>query len=205
MAISMICILNTETSGFLTPNYPPDHSHQGRILQLGAMLIDEELNEQASFNVLIKQSESLIIHPSAFATNNLTIEQCNKYGVPIELAILMLDVFLKNSDYHVGFNIKFDIKMLQYEDSITFGSNRLVFKNPLCIMDVTTPICKLPRPNRSDYKWPKLSEAYFHFFGKLPEKSHSALDNCRSSLSIMKELLNNNHISLMPNNVIPIS
>jgi DNA polymerase-3 subunit epsilon len=205
----MITIFDTETSGFITPSYPPEHPRQGRVLQVGALLLDESFKEMGSFCFLLKQDENREIHPKAFEQHGLTIEQCNAFGVRPEMAILCLDSFLKNSQYHIGFNIKFDIKMMNYEDAAAFGGDRglerLVFTNTLCLMEYTTPICKLPRPGFSSYKWPSLTEAYQHFHGELPPNAHDALDDCRYTAAILRKVYEIDSTILRPSNVVPIS
>ena len=194
----MYTVLDVETSGFITENYPPNHARQGRVLQIGAILLDDNLNEVASFNYLIDVQGDLEIHPNAFAQHGITVEQCKKYGVPIELPIMCLDVFLKKSKGTICHNVKFDTRHMAFEDVASFGrvseKARLDFKKTICTMELSTPICKIPFINKRGYKWPKLEEAYEYFFMKKPDRLHGAIDDCRSTLAIFKKLADNHNI-----------
>lgn len=195
-------IFDTETSGFLTPNYPIDHPNQGRVLSVAALLLDEKFEEVSHFYALIDVPETIQIHPTAFQQHGLTVEKCKRFGIPIETALLMFGCMMKQSMYQVGHNISFDISMLQNEEKSVFqGEESLLFPNPTCTMHLTTEICKLPNLNpkvRSKYKWPKLSEAYEYVTGKPLEGAHNALKDVRGCSAIYKWLCAEGHIQIAP-------
>jgi hypothetical protein len=51
-------------------------------------------------------------------------------------------------------------------------------------------ICKLPNQyNVAEYKRPKLTELYYHFFNKYPNNSHNATDDVLSVLQILSSVI----------------
>jgi DNA polymerase-3 subunit epsilon len=57
-------------------------------------------------------------------------------------------------------------------------------------MQATTNICKLPSANgRAGYKWPKLTDAYMHFFGEELDGAHDALVDVRGCQRVHLHLL----------------
>ena len=63
-------------------------------------------------------------------------------------------------------------------------------KKEYCTMLQSTNICKIVS-NRSTYKWPKLEEAYMHFFGEELIGAHDALTDVMACKRIYFEGLNN--------------
>jgi len=91
----------------------------------------------------------------------------------------------------IAHNAKFDIGMIYHEVNHIFGEQGpLVFNNIYCIMELMTPICKLPYiSNKSGYKYPKLEEAYNYLFpGETIPDQHNALQDCRATAKIFKYL-----------------
>lgn len=189
----MMTIFDVETSGFLVPNYPPDHPKQGRILQIGALLVDYDFNERGAFCVYIKVHDKLEISEGAYEAHGITLKKCNEWGVPMEIALLMLEGFFNQSEYTVAHNHAFDRRMVSYEDMVRFGnavSHKLDFKLELCTMIAARKIVTIIDKRRVG-----LEEVYFHLFGETLPKEHDALIDCRRTLKILQKLLELKHVN----------
>ena len=99
----------------------------------------------------------------------------------------MFDSLLKNADIVVAHNLKFDAQILNIE-SVLYGSGQYPFASNYCTMEATTPICKLSGKIPGKFKWPKLNEAYKHFFNEELTDAHDALIDCRACARIYRHL-----------------
>lgn len=197
----MYLIFDIEVSGFWQPNYDTNYNKQGRLMQLAAILLDENFIEKSIFSSLIKIPKTSIIHEKAFEVHHISMEDCQKYGMVVELALCNFEAMIRQSQHQVAHNIKFDSEFLSNEDAAAFGSARFTFTNPICTMEAMTPICKLPYPSgKSGHKWPKLEEAYNHLFPAITSDQvphfHNALNDVRATAKIFKYLVLENFIKL---------
>jgi DNA polymerase III epsilon subunit-like protein len=191
----MILVFDTETSNLPQRNLPLDHHAQARIVQFGVLLLDEQFNERASFCSLIKP-DGWIIQPGAQAAHGITQEQCQKYGIAIESALRLFEALRARAFCITAHNISFDNELLNTERTLQNVSSPDFVDGEYCTMHLMTPICKLPKRNGGDYKWPKLQEAYKHVTGKEFEGAHGALADCKATATIFKWLVDNKHVSI---------
>ena len=77
----------------------------------------------------------------------------------------------------------------QGDDIQTLRSVIDISKPRFCTMKSTTDICRIPSP-RGGYKWPKLGEAYKHFFGEELQGAHDAMNDVRAAMRIYFHLKN---------------
>jgi DNA polymerase III epsilon subunit-like protein len=194
----MYLIFDIEVSGFWQPNYDTNYNKQGRLMQLAAILLDENFIEKSIFSSLIKIPKSCIIHDKAFEVHHISMEDCQKYGMVVELALCNFEAMVRQSQYQVAHNIKFDSAFLSNEDAAAFGQARFTFTNPICTMEAMTPICKLPYPSgKGGYKWPTLEEAHNHLFPSIETPSfHNTLNDVRATAKIFKYLVLENFIKI---------
>lgn len=182
-------IFDVETSGFIVPNYERNNPHQGRIMQIAALLLDENFKEVSSLYCLIQQEEHVLVNQGAYDKHGISKEMCDRFGVPIQAALIQVDALSVKSTYQVAHNIKFDSSFISHEESMIFGAAVLEFKNQICTMQLTTDICKLSYPSgKKGYKWPKLEEAYKHLFKEELQGSHNSLNDVRACAKIYKYL-----------------
>jgi len=186
-----ILYFDWETNGFpKKPTHLIDDSGwvvpgQTRATQLGAVLVSNG-RILAELNVLIKNSVD--IHPEVTALNGITRELCDKYGVQAEIAIGALRTLANQADLHVCHNYAFDNKICGIENGHTLNLKPLDFRKGFCTMEATTPLCKLPSA-KGGFKWPKLVEAYAHFFnGETFDNAHDAMADVRACRAIHLEL-----------------
>jgi len=143
---------------------------------------------QSSLVSLVRIPEWCQIHPKAFEAHGISREECNKYGISFDILCMVFNEMVLKSDYQIAHNIKFDTLMIEKTANVYFQHPVVSFKNAFCTMEKTTDICKLKGKNGS-YKWPKLNEAYKHFFNREVENAHDALADCNACFDIFKKLL----------------
>lgn len=190
----MFTIFDTETSGFLAPNKPFDDPSQGRIMSIAALLLDEECNEVNHFYTLIDIPDHVYVNPGAQEVHGISKEDCKKYGIYIEMALIMLNAFRDKSKYQVCHNFKFDHGMV-HQEAVNNTQFALGYVMPhICTMEECTDIVKLPFKTQSHkaygqkYKWPKLEECMKHFFNESLDGAHDALVDVRATAKLFRHL-----------------
>ena len=194
----MTLVFDTETSTFPSPKLAASHPNQARIVQIAWVLLDEQFQERACFNSLIRIPSSVKIHEGAKNAHGISEEDCRKYGLCAE------DVLMPFFSYYttctiVAHNVRFDNQLIAIEHELLFGKPITRFdvegkQIEFCTMEAMTPICKLPFAATSkqffgkQYKWPTLQEAHQHAFGERFEGAHDALADVRATARIYKWL-----------------
>lgn len=190
----MHLIFDTETTGF--PSKTASISAQPHIVQIAMLLVDDNLTEMGCFSTLIK-STGWTIHPGAQEKHGISVEMCNQFGVPIEYAESVFNDWYWKSNKVVAHNVAFDSQLINFERERLLGRNDYIWDKSFCTMNAMTPICKLPpRFPGTQYKWPKLSEAYQHCFQKMFDKAHDALADVRATAQVLQWLVTNKHATL---------
>ncbi len=187
---SRICAIDTETTGKYHFDKPSNHIDQPKILELAALLVDENNRDCGSFNLLI--DHDVYIPEEVTAIHGITRKDCEKYGMHVSYAIDMLKMLAVDAELIVGHNISFDMKMIRStmgkeEFELEFISKILTY----CTMHNSTHICKVPKAKGNGFKWPRLSEAYKILLGKELTNAHRAMADvraCRELFFKLKEL-----------------
>lgn len=184
-----LLFIDTETTG--RPGLDPDP----RIVQLGAVLTHVDASRQAQLDLLI-QPDGWTIPDVCRAIHGIGTERCQAFGVRMATALGLLgeliaaaDLVIAAADLVIAHNLPFDQAMLNLEQrrANPGAADILGGRGLFCTMDAMTPVCKLTN-YYGDYKWPKLDEAYFHFFSQRPAQSHSALADVESCMAIFFEM-----------------
>jgi DNA polymerase-3 subunit epsilon len=172
-----IAIVDIETTGFQAAG--------GLIVEVGIVSLD--LNTGAVLPVF----ESVVQEPGfcedhreswIFKNSDLTFEEVAAAPLLSEL-IPTIQAALNGIPHgHTAFNKKFDFDYLISRD--------LKIKQLPCIMLEATPIVKARYKNgRGGYKWPKVEEAWAHFFPDVPYiEQHRGLDDAAHEAKICYEL-----------------
>lgn len=188
----MKLFFDTETTGKALFKAPPNHPAQPRIVQLAAILFDEEASECGSLNVIIKP-DGWTIPDEAAAIHGITTAKALACGIPIMSALAVFSNFLHLADMLIAHNIDFD-ELVVSCDLVRLPNSgaqkcfdRLGEINTFCTMKNTTQICQLPG-NYGDFKWPKLNEAHKHLFGTDVEDAHDAMADVRACARIYFEI-----------------
>jgi DNA polymerase III subunit epsilon len=190
-----ILFIDVETTGIPQWNIPPDDPCQPDVVQLAAVLCDEQGNQVNSLSTLIKPA-GWKIHPSVAALNGITTEKCEAYGVPIERALDLVKLMAGKAGTLVAHNLEFDDFLMHTaawrcrEIWLPLSEIRRV-----CTMEMSRPVCRIPATERqraagyTDFKQPKLIEAYRHLFGEGFENAHDALMDVLACKRIYFELM----------------
>jgi len=182
----MKLFFDTETTGFVKTGLHLGHIEQPRIVQLAAVLTDEHGKELSSLNSII-EPEDFEIPEEATKVHGITTEYARKYGADIKGALGMFMILATKADLLVCHNVAFDLAMIQIElvrKPMGIPAAESLKQFPVyCTMKESTNVCKIPKAS-GGYKWPKLSEAYRHAFGKDFDGAHDAMADTRA----MKEL-----------------
>ena len=182
----MTLIFDTETTGKADFKLVPEHILQPRLVQLGAMLFDDQWNIRASVSLIIKPNGYEI--PSEVAKiHGITQEVALKYGLSERAVLALFSGLCSRATTLVAHNIKLDGIVMGRAFSVHKDLPPVQLPTPFCTMTAMTPICKLPSkfPGQQ-FKWPTLTEAYAHCFNKFPEKSHDALADVISCAAVYR-------------------
>lgn len=189
-----VLFYDLETTGFIDGRYPLHDPHQPRIVQLGAVLDDDERNEIMRLDVIIALKDE--IPAKAAEIHGITTQISQALGVneinAIDMFLDMLDV----SDLIVGQNIidydnkvmTANVRRLHEDESADPFENKQFFDT----MVAAKPICKIPG-KQGGFKKPNLTEIHKHFFGEGFAKAHSAISDvmaCRRCFYALQDLVN---------------
>lgn len=189
----MTLYFDTETSGKADFKASPLALHQPRIVQLGAVLEDNDGKEVSSIN-LIATPDGFEIPEEASAIHGITQMQAVLFGISIRRMMLLFKEFWAMADRVVAHNIDFDLFMLDIEFSRLgmpkYGDPKDIF----CTMKLMTPICKLPKTYKSrdpddPYKWPNMQEAHLHATGANFDGGHDAMADVRACGRVFRWLI----------------
>jgi len=176
----MILFADTETNGFFRPTLPPYHPEQGRVVQLAAVLVDDNGEELQVLNTLIKP-DGWTISSRLTEIHGITTAMCEENGILMSDALYRLHILIKSCEKVVFHNYAFDASMLLNEWKVYDAVPNIFSSLPFfCTMLHTTDLCQLPKTRGAGFKWPKLQEAHKHFFGHEFADAHDALADVRA-------------------------
>jgi DNA polymerase III epsilon subunit-like protein len=184
---------DTETTGFPQKAGTP-LPQCPFIVQLAAILVDDEEGEIASLNTIIKP-DGWTVGEGAAEVHGISTEKADTFGIPVKVAMAMFSQLARVADQVIAHNIQFDLKLVAYEIERLAVVNVVAGKPQFCTMAATTDICRLPGRYRGQFKWPKLIEAHQHLFNEGFDGAHDALADVRACQRIHKHLIQNNLIS----------
>lgn len=175
-----ILVLDIETTGFL--------QKKGSIVEIGIVELNLENGEvKEVYDSLCKESifsENHTKEPFGWIFQNSDLKPEDVENAP-DFEIVKKEVQDILDLYPLGctaFNNAFDFGYLK--------DRGIIIKALPCPMKLSTDICKLPHRNgRSGYKWPKVEEAFDHFFpdNNYTEK-HRGADDAFHEAMIVYEL-----------------
>ena len=174
-----ILVIDIETTGFLQEG--------GAIVEVGMVSLDLDSGlVEVVFDSVCRESILTAKHREEplgwiFRNSSLTVEEVREARDLREMLPELqgiVDGFLLGA---TAYNRNFDFQFLE--------NRGLVFGEKLpCPMLLSTPICKLPGKFR-DYKWPKVEEAWQHFFPDRPyTELHRGADDAVHEALIVWEL-----------------
>jgi len=175
----MILFYDTETQALPNFDLRASDPAQPHIVQLACILTTDTGEVMESHNVIIKP-DGWTIPQDVIDIHDITNEIANQYGIPEDLAISLLWRMIEKASLMVAHNHTFDKFMARIaarrHGLLTDDKDAWWKALPsFCTMHATTDLCQLPGKFKGKYKWPKLTEAYRHIFGKDFDGAHDAL------------------------------
>jgi DNA polymerase III epsilon subunit-like protein len=183
-----ILAFDTETSTFPSRQHAYDHPVQPHLMQLAAVLLDDDLVEQASFSVLIKPTQKYVVAVEAFKAHGISWEKADTLGIPLHAALVLFANLRATATEVVAHNIAFDRLIME----IAYAR---LGKQPTkgwpikmtCTCEGTADLVGLPPSSRmikagmeNKHKVPNLTELHEFLFGEGFEGAHDALADVRA-------------------------
>lgn len=188
-----ILFIDTETTGFPNWDIPASDARQCRAVQFAAILADDAGVPKAEISALVSIGPNLEIPEEATKVHGITTDDVRRHGISEVAAVEVLDSLAMGCKIIVAHNVDFDISVirLMYDrlnrgKLVPFTSDLELMPRRFCTMKSSTNICKLP--GKYGYKWPKLIEAYRHFFNEDFEGAHDALADVRACMRLYFKL-----------------
>ena len=171
-------VFDTETTGF---------SARNRLVQLARQLYrDEKLVEEKCF---IVKPYKFTIPRQVVEIHGITTEIAMEKGLPLRTVLRHFLKALNLSDYIIGHNVEYDIKVVHDEFYRMRIPNTLMAKKKIDTMKVSVNYVKLPpAKDFTYYKYPKLKELYRFLFGRDFENAHNALADVKATAECFFEL-----------------
>lgn len=189
-------VFDVETNDMPNFSLRADHPSNARIIQIGAALLDAELNIIDTMNELIRP-EGWTIAPGAFRAHGISLERCHSCGSWISDVVERFDALedrITPSGTLVAYNVRFDAKLIRGERRRLSLPDRWAAVRSFDPMRAATPICALPpteamiRSGRNWNKSPKLSEAFEILTGRKMESAHDAFSDVKATIEVMRAL-----------------
>lgn len=181
---------DTETTGLPDWKEPSDAPQQPHIVQLAARLVDlETQKEVASMNVICAPN-GWGIPPELTAIHGISEEYARQVGVEEKKALVLFHDMWAVADFRVAHNESFDrriirIALKRYGGHLPEHVHNLWKEGSAeCTMKMSHEIM--------GGKWPKLAEAYQHFFGVAPPGQHTAIGDVDACQAIYFKLTEGN-------------
>lgn len=182
-----LLFIDTETTGMAAFNLPPEHHAQPRVVQLAAIMMRPDGQEELCLNCLIKP-DGWTIPARATEIHGITDADCEKHGWPIRAALSYLAAMARSSRRAVAHNARFDTFIVNGEFK-RIGVESALPSDVYCTMDRATDIVRIPKARGSGFKWPQLAETYRHFFKDDFANAHDALADVRACAKCYFELV----------------
>ena len=203
-----VLVFDTETTGLPDYKKAVNDPVQPYIVQLAAILTDDNGETVSEMNVIIKP-DGWSVPTGAAAVHGIPTERAEQYGVPIMSALHLFKLMYDKADYLVAHNIDFDLRMLRRyfpnDDECPFLQGMVTkYDTKLAMTNITQlPLTEKQQAAQAKFPnwtppggWPKfkdptMGEAFFHFFGEELDGAHSAMvdtDACKDVFFELKKL-----------------
>jgi DNA polymerase III epsilon subunit-like protein len=175
---------DTETTGFKHGDFIPE------IVQIGAILQDTETRRVlGELNVIVSATKP--IPPVVSEIHGITDELNGQFGVDGSIAESMFGLMVQMSDEIVAHNIAFDVGIIK--DAWPVAHGLLLERQQYCTMLNGKDVIGIAKSHGGGNKFPKLIEAYRHFFGVDFDNAHDAMADVRACRDVYFELKDLEH------------
>ena len=151
---------------------------KARIVSIAWSIYENKHKIMSKYHIIRPNDFEIIDNSIATSINNITNDIAKSKGVDFTNVIEELIIDLENVELLVAHNLKFDKNILLAELH-HIGRYDLIQKilliSTFCTMKHGKNITRLHNPRYpKDFKYPKLTELYFHFFGHEFINAHNA-------------------------------
>jgi DNA polymerase-3 subunit alpha len=155
----MYLIFDTETTGKIENWKAPvsDFASFPRVVQLAWQRHDYKGKLIEAKNFIIRP-DGFTIPYNAEKIHGISTEHALKTGIELRTVLDEFGRSLEDTDFVVGHNVEFDLKVLGAEYARAQRDDGLMKKHPLDTMQLSTDFCKLPGGRGKGFKFPTLSE-----------------------------------------------
>ena len=180
---------DVETTGLIDFNADLLAPHQPRIVQLAAILCEEDGTVIDEMNVIIKP-DGWTVPEEVQKIHGITTERCEAEGIPMPEALARFNAMKAQAGARLAYNISFDKRLLAREAGAYGIEHNSEGIESFCVMQMARPVCneaptnKMMAAGKKANKAPKLREAYQHFFGRDFEGAHDAMADVRACKDI---------------------
>lgn len=189
----MHLIFDTETTGLPVARATPFDPRQPWILQVGAVLLDEQLQFVDQYATLVKIPPNVEPHPAAVRAHGILGARARAEGIEPAAMHEAFNALVARAQFLWGFNIEFDLKLMLYSAIRARALCPWQKLPPHCVMKMMTPLCAIPGNFPGSTKWPNLTEAHQHAFGQPFTDAHDALADVLATGRLIKWLRDQNH------------
>lgn len=185
----MILFFDTETTG-LPLRLPPEHPGQPHLVQLAAILAEDDGTERGIFSVIIRP-DGWTVPAEAAAVHGIDTATALRVGISLRHAISGFTGMARAASLFVAHNYAFDSLILSaalHRCGAIWEA--CVVGDASCTMEAAAPILAIPPTPRmlaagiNRPKPPTLAEAYRHFVGRDLVGAHDALVDVRACRDI---------------------
>lgn len=195
----MIVFYDFETTGFVDKRAPLNAEHQPHIVQAAAIATDDNGRKVASFDVIVRP-DGWSIPGQSTAVHGITDAMAHEFGVSEQAALRLLARFIGKAKLRVAHNEEFDCAIMKVAASRYYfdpGLDAELKSLPaFCTMQATRDLCRIPPTERmvaagiTEFKSPRLEEAYRHLFGEEIDGAHDAMVDVTACKRIYEHLKN---------------
>ena len=186
----MYLIFDTETTGKIE-NWKAEVSEFEsfpRVVQLAWQLHDYKGELIEVKNYVIKP-DGYTIPFNAEKIHGISTERAEKIGVPLAFVMDEFKKALEETDFAVGHNIEFDVKVMGAEYARADRDDGLMTKKTLDTMRSSTNFCQLPGGRGKSFKFPTLSELNEKLFSEKIDNAHNASADVEATTRCFLELI----------------
>lgn len=194
----MNLLFDTETTGKASFNLPPEDASQPHLVQLAAILADDDGKIHAEVSIIIEPS-GWDISEDVAKIHGISHIRAVAAGVPRRLALSLFNMMILKAKRIGAHNLNFDELIMLAQFAREGATCRIHDVERVCTMRVATPVVKLPArfPKRGDpYKLPTLTETHQFLFGDGFNGAHDAMIDTRALYRVYFELAKRGHIVL---------
>lgn len=199
-----ILFWDTETTGKAAFKKPLTDASQPDLVQLAAILTDDDLNEISTLNCIVHPTY-WTISEEVSKIHGVTHEHAEACGITLPGALHMFNEFADIADRAVAHNSKYDVWVMARararlqetpegratSKALDLDRDPFAGKEVRCTVMASTNVLKLKQTNpyvSDPYKYPKLEECTMHFFNEGIDGAHDAMVDVRACIRVYREL-----------------